>query len=343
MPKRPTLADVAERAGVGIATVDRVLNGRATVRAETGRRVLAAAEAVGYHATALLRRRLEAPTRNIRLGFLLQRPEQLFYQALHTALLDATASSSDARIFPEVDFLPAQNAADIVTALRLMAKRVHAIAMVAIDHPSVTAAALELKAAGIPVFTLLSDAASGVRHGYIGVNNRKAGRTAGWLLARSVSGPGKVAIFVGSHRFHGHEMREIGCRSYLRETKPGLEVIDTQVSLEDVGLAEEAVFGLLRKHKDLRGIYIGGGGTEGAIAALREAGRPGEIAVVCNENTEVTRAALADNIVSAAIATPVHALAKEVVAQMVAALAAPEAPGTGQTFLPFDILVSENI
>jgi len=43
------------------------------------------------------------------------------------------------------------------------------------------------------------------------------------------------------------------------------------------------------------------------------------------------------------ISTPRPALAREAVAQMLAALASPATPSPGQTFLPFDIFVSENI
>ena len=44
---RPTVSDVAKKAGVSVATVDRVLNRRAPVKGETARRVLDAAQALG--------------------------------------------------------------------------------------------------------------------------------------------------------------------------------------------------------------------------------------------------------------------------------------------------------
>src|ERR1700721_844349 len=62
MTKRPTLADLAGAAGVSIATVDRVLNARHRVREPTAKRVLGAAEAIGFHAAPLLKRRLRAET-----------------------------------------------------------------------------------------------------------------------------------------------------------------------------------------------------------------------------------------------------------------------------------------
>src|SRR6266550_6609792 len=47
---RPTSRDVAERAGVSIATVSRVLNDRADVSVETRERVREVARSVGYSA-----------------------------------------------------------------------------------------------------------------------------------------------------------------------------------------------------------------------------------------------------------------------------------------------------
>ena len=40
MARRPTIRDLAEAAGVSVATVDRVLNGRHPVREETARQIL---------------------------------------------------------------------------------------------------------------------------------------------------------------------------------------------------------------------------------------------------------------------------------------------------------------
>ena len=82
---RPTIADVAGLSGVSVATVDRVLNGRAPVKGDTARKVLAAAETLDVHATALLRKRLEAPPAEKTLAFLLQKGSHSFYHALGQA------------------------------------------------------------------------------------------------------------------------------------------------------------------------------------------------------------------------------------------------------------------
>ena len=70
--RRPTMSALAKEAGVGLSTVDRVINGRAPVEAATAQRVLEAAERIGYYATPLLRQRLKADVPQRTFGFLLQ-------------------------------------------------------------------------------------------------------------------------------------------------------------------------------------------------------------------------------------------------------------------------------
>jgi LacI family transcriptional regulator len=50
-----TIAEVARQAGVGVATVSRVLNGSPAVRDETRRRVLEAIDDLGYAPNAAAR------------------------------------------------------------------------------------------------------------------------------------------------------------------------------------------------------------------------------------------------------------------------------------------------
>ena len=343
MANRPTIADLAREAKVSVATVDRVLNGRHPVREETARRVYEAANAIGYHAAGLIRQRIQQDLPHYRLGFVLQKPRQFYYQSFARELEQAANAAPGMHIDVHIDFTESQAAADVIAKLKEVAARAQAVAMVAPDHPMLTAAVQDLKDRGIPVFSLLSDFAPGAREGYLGLNNRKAGRTAGWVIAKAARKPGKVAVFVGSHRFHGHELREIGFRTYLREHAPDFQILDTLINLETRQITHEATLDLLQRHPDLVGLYIAGGGMEGAISALREENTAGRIVAVCNELTPETRSALADEIMTAVIATPVPRLCADLVGLMVRAIETGAAETPGQTFLPFDIHVSENI
>lgn len=343
MTSRPTIRDLAEASGVSVATVDRVLNGRLPVREETARRVYEAATRLGYHAAGLIRQRMERDLPVARLGFVLLRQgqRQFFYQAFDAELRTAVAAAPGVRASALVELAETPTPADVIAALGRLAHRVDALAVVSPDHPSVTAAVQECRDRGVPVFSLLSDFAPGVREGYVGLNNRKAGRTAAWAIANIAKRPGKVAIFVGSHRFHGHELREIGFRAFFREQAPEFEVLETLVNLETRQITHEVTLSLLRRNPDLVGIYVAGGGMEGAISALREEER--RVVTVINELTPDTREALADGTVTMLISTPLRALCRDLVGLMIHAIQNGPAEAPGQTFLPFDLYLPESI
>jgi len=341
--RRPTITDLARASGVSVATVDRVLNGRHKVREETARRVYDAAQSIGYHAVGLIRQRVFEDLPRYQLAFLLQKPTQSFYQAFAREIEIAAAACTTARLQIQIDYPAASTPAAITEKLKALTARNQAVGMVAPDYPAVTAAVDDLRQRGISVVSMLSDFAEGTRAGYIGLDNRKVGRSAAWTIARTARKPGKVACFVGSHRFLGHELREISFRSYFREEAPHFELLETLINLDTVEITHEATSTLLQKHPDLAGIYVCGGGMEGAIAAIREEKRTGEIALIVNELVPESKEGLMDGTVTMAICTPLPALCRELISQMIATIENGETAVPGQTFLPLEIYIPENI
>ena len=341
MTKRPTILDVARASGVSVATVDRVLNDRLPVRTGTAARVAAAAEGIGYHAAGLLKQRLkgEAPKRTF--GFLLQKRAHDFYRSLGAEVLAAVQNNTRFRGRAVIEFIDELSPAAISHAMREVGARVDALAVVSIDHPGITEAVAELRARNVPCFALLSDISAPAREGYIGIDNRKAGRTAAWMIARTAPQPGPVGVLVGSHRYLGQDLREMGARAYFREHAPEFTVLEPLVNLEEPRIAYEGTLDLLKRHPGLVGIMVAGGGMEGVIGALRDENAHGRICVVCNELTSVTRAALTDRVITCVIATPRRMLAERAVAAMAAAI--DSGAGSSEEFLPFEIYVSENI
>ncbi|MCC7319396.1 MAG: LacI family DNA-binding transcriptional regulator [Rubellimicrobium sp.] len=347
MARRPTIHDVAREAGVSPATVDRVLNAREAVREETTRRVYEAARRIGYHAAALIGQRLQVELPRLRMGVILQKERQAFYRNFRDEIERAARAATRTRIEPVIEFATSQVPQDFARLMDSIAGRVDALAATAVTHPDVTDSVLRLNGAGIPVFALLNDFAQGERQSYIGLNNMKVGRIAAHMIATAKHGPGReggrIAVFVGGHRWHGHELRETGFRSYLREFAPQFQILDTLVNLETRQLTYEATADLLERHADLRGIYCAGGGMEGAIAALHEMRQPGEVAMVVNELTPESRAALIAHELTMVIATPLARLCRTLVdlVEEAALNGLPAAPS--QHFLQPDLFVPESV
>jgi LacI family transcriptional regulator len=343
MANRPTIHDVAREAGVSSATVDRVLNGREKVREETARKVYEAARLIGYHAASLIGQRVHADLPRLRLGVVLHKERQSFYQQFKIETERAVTQATGVRASVLVEFAASQSPKDFTELMEGMVGRVDAIAATAVTHPEVTEAVVRLNAKGIPCFSLLNDFAQGVRQNYLGLNNLKVGRIAAHMIATAAHHAGKIAVFVGGYRWHGHELRETGVRSYFREYAPQFQVLDTLINLETRQLTYEATLDLLSRHPDLRGIYCAGGGMEGAIAAVREARAPGEVALVVNELTPESRAALIGRHVTMVIGTPLQRLCDDLVRLATEAVSDGMAPVQGQHFLPPDLYLPESV
>lgn len=340
---RITIAQLAREAGVSVATVDRVLNGRERVREETALKVQQAAQRLGYHGVNAIRSRLLADLPELRFGIILQKERHAFYRNFAAEIERAMNATTSHRLRFSIRFAETTLPSELAELIRSLSGKVDAVAATGLDHHEVTRAVSELRAKGIPTFSLLSDFAQGVRESYIGLNNLRVGRAVGWLMAQIAHRPGKVGIFIGGHRFHGHELRETGFRSSLREYARHLELLDPQINLETRQITYEATVEMLENHADLVGIYCAGGGMEGAIAALRDAGQPGRVVLMVNELTDETRQALQDRTVSIVMATPLRALCEELTTTMIHAVEHGMAETPGQRFLPFEIWTPESL
>ncbi|NSY40411.1 substrate-binding domain-containing protein [Leisingera sp. ANG59] len=312
--KRPTISDIAKAAGVSTATVDRVLSGRVRVREETARRVQTAAETIGYHGANAIRQRVMRDLPELRLGIILQKERHIFYQEVRREFEAQARAVISRNIKLDIQFATSTSPEEVSALVLSMKGRVDAVAATGIDHHEVTAAVTELRKAGIPTFSLLSDFAQGVRESYFGLNNLRVGRTAGWFISKVAPRPGKVGIFVGAHRYHGHELRETGLRSYFREYAPEFQLLDAQVNLETRALTYEATSELLHRFPDLVGLYVAGGGMEGAIKAFEEMREPESCALLVNELTPESETALQKRMVSIVFGTPLRQLVSELLA-----------------------------
>ncbi|WP_349960060.1 LacI family DNA-binding transcriptional regulator [Rhizobium sp. ZPR3] len=311
--KRTRIEDIAKEANVSKATVDRVIHKRGFVREETVRKVAEAAHKLAYYASGLIDRQLTAPLARVRFGFLLIKERQEFYQSFSEELIRAALARQDFRGEVTIRYSPSQSPADFAAIMQELATHSDAIACTAVNHSIVNEAVKSLRQNGVPVFALLNDFGHGARQTYIGLDNHKGGCLAAWMIATASRQSGKVAIFLGSNRWQGHELKQAGFRSYLGRLRADLDILEPVINLETRKLTHETSIALLERHPDLRGIYVAGGGMEGAIAALRETRAPGEVALIVNELTSVSRAALSDGYATMVIGTPLEQLCRDTI------------------------------
>jgi LacI family transcriptional regulator len=340
MARRPTIQDLAQAAGVSVSTIDRILNGRDKVRTGTAERVLAAAEELQFYALPALRQRLKAEPERTRIGFLLQQSHRGFYRTIADALVRAAEEHPDP-VEILVEHMDDLSPEAVSERILRMGAQVQALAVVSAEHPRVSAAIETLADSGVPTYGLISELTAACGTGYVGLDNWKIGRSAGWAIAGMCKRPGRVGIVVGNHRYRCQELNESGFRSYIREHAAEFTLLEPVQTFEDNAIARDVTEQLLRREPDLVALYVAGGGMPGAIEALRSSGRAQSIVTVGNDITEHTRTGLMDHVLTMVFAHPVQRLAQEAVAHLVREVAG----GAGPTkkLLAFDVLGPENI
>lgn len=342
---RPTIADLAGAAGVSVSTVNRVLSGRAAVRGATMQRVQDAAGEIGFYGLgAIDARRKEAGPR-YRLAFLLQQSSRDLYQLIGQRIREAAALRQGERVEPVVEFVDRLDPENIADRLRALGQACDAVAVIAADHPLIAQAIRSLKAEGTPVVTYITDQSAPERAGYVGTDNWKLGRTAAWFVARTTHRAGRVAVFIGNHRYQCQDIADASFRSYVREHAPHLTVEDSRPTHEEPAEAYRLTSRLLAEADDVVGLLIVGGGISGVLQALREAPeeRRRAVRLVCRDIGPETRKGLAEGLVTAALCHPLDRTSAELVQTMIDAARQTASGVILQRVIPFEIVTPESI
>src|SRR3954451_21049206 len=225
-PRRRRLAridDVARLSGVSAATVDRVLNQRPGVRAVTVQRVIKAAHELGYLVEGTLPAQALKPSR---LCFLLPAATNRFLNMLGRLIVASQDQLASFNMRARVEHIESLKPDLLAQELVRLGREVDGIVFMAIEHPAVREAVDVLAERGVPTVTLISDIANTRRVAYVGLDNRSAGRTAGYLIARFIrSVPAQVAMIAGSLSYRAHEEREMGFLHLFGEEFPDVEVV----------------------------------------------------------------------------------------------------------------------
>jgi LacI family transcriptional regulator len=297
---RITLKDVAEIAGVSLATVDRVVNDRPGVREKTVAKVKAAIAQLDWrpdHFAVHLSRGT-----SYRFCFLLPTGNNTFMQQLGAQIERAGEYLKDQRVVVETRQVDVFDPDALAEALEQVNGDVNGVGTIALDHPIVNAAINDLVGRGVPVVTLVSDAPRSSRLHYVGIDNPAAGRTAGSLMGRFLGArKGKIGVIAGSLGLRDHAERQFGFQQVMNAEYPQIAVLPAREGRDDVELNRALTSKLLVEHRDLVGLYNIGAGNRGIAAALEESGRAKDIVFIGHELTEHSRKFLLKGTMDAVI------------------------------------------
>ena len=294
--RRATVHDVAREAGVSLATVDRVLNGRPGVRRITAEKVEAAIAALDFRRD--LSASLLARSRHLLVQFFIPDGTNEFMENLAAAIARQSLGARAERLAIETHLLKALDPAALAARLDgLQKSSCDCAVIVATEDAAVQRAVDAATRRGIAVMTLVSDLPGSSRRHFIGIDNIAAGRTAASLLGRFCATGGKIGLIAGSLGLRDHRERLEGFRAVAAAEFPRLTLVGPFEGHDQRGETEHLAEDLLKAHPDLAGLYNLGAGNAGLLSALNASGRAGEVHVIAHELTGATRAALQQGLV----------------------------------------------
>jgi LacI family transcriptional regulator len=322
------VAEVAARAGVSTATVDRVINGRGGVRPKT---VALVQKAIGEMTADRTKPASPGPF-DIFLPANSGRSTEVLAEAIARA---SEVRSAQARI----ELVERMNPTALAEKLKDCARGGSGgVAFQALDHPLVREAVGELARARIPVVALCSDIGEVDRLAYIGIDNRAAGRTSGFLMGRFCRGPGKLAVVWGGQLYRSHEEREIGFRAVLRQEFPALEIIEMVNGNDDPDINFACVSALIAKHPDLLGIYCVGGGQAAVASAIEAAGLAHKLVMIGHNFNDETKPFLLSGTIDAVIHQDMSRIADAALSCLTGLKSSASSAG-----IPVEIITRENV
>ncbi|MGC8468482.1 MAG: LacI family DNA-binding transcriptional regulator [Acetobacteraceae bacterium] len=327
---RPTYADIARRAGVGVATVERVLNARGGVRPAMVEKVIAAARALDHP-----RRLPEAYRGLIRIEVLLVRPETHFFARLSRAF-ERLAATLDRTVVVHRTFLDEHDPGAIAARICAPGLRRAGLILAAPDHPRVRAAVDEAGVAGLPVVQIVNRITAAAD--YVGIDNYAAGRTAALLLAGMARRAGRVVALCHSPIYQGHRDRIRGFSDYLAQhPRTDLAYAHVFFGRDERTLSADLLARAFALWPDLVGFYNAGGANGALCTWLRREPRGRALFFVGHELTEASAAALREGVMDFVLDQAPEAQAQRAIELMLARLGllAPPAENRPIRFITF--------
>ncbi|MEB5972187.1 LacI family DNA-binding transcriptional regulator [Pantoea dispersa] len=291
--KTMTLAELAKRVGVGVATVDRVLNDRGGVSPAMSKKVLQAAREAG------LKRILPEEHRHAwQIEVLLSGNGSFFFQQLAQDFARLADELGYRRLRLHRTLIPEHAPEKLAAHIEASSKKMDGLIVFAHENPLIYAALEACKARGVPVITLVADLPDAPRLCHVGIDQLKAGRTAGLMLGSMLPVAGDVVLVSGRADYAAHRLRIEGFQAVLAERFPHLrlrEIIAGQDERERISRLLEKT---LAASQHIAGLYNTGMGNTQIHQALARHRLGGKVVYVTHELYETTRDLLAKRVLT---------------------------------------------
>ncbi|MDS9470021.1 LacI family DNA-binding transcriptional regulator [Paracoccus sp. MBLB3053] len=339
---RPTTKDLARAAGVSLATVDRVLNGRSGVREETVAAVNEAIERIGFvrnlSAANLARRRI------YRLAFLLPITGDAFLTTLESHIAEAATAFASEGIQVEMRRAIGSDPHQIAKTLaELSADDLDGVAVLAPESPQVRDAMARLRGRGVQVVRFLSGQSGEAGGDSVGIDNRAAGATAGRLMGRFCSGrPGQILVIADTMNARDSVERRQGFDQVITGNFPELAALPSLETHGDAERTRTILRNAYANHPDIVGVYVLASEARLPLEAIDATSDSTGQVIIAHERTGFTERLLLEGKLAAVIAQNPGHLARSAIRVMRARCDGRQ-PIASQEEIRIEILLPDNL
>jgi len=190
-------------------------------------------------------------------------------------------------------------AAQIRMVEQMMAQKVDAIVIAPADSKALVPVLKTAIDAGILVVNIdnqLDGAAQkekGIQIPFAGPDNRAGAKLVGDYLGKGLKAGDKVGIIEGVSTTFNAQQRTLGYQDAMKAV--GATVVGVQSGNWEIDKGNTVASGMLREHPDLKGLLVGNDNMAlGAVAAVKAAGKEGQVKVVGYDNIGAVKPMLAD-------------------------------------------------
>jgi ribose transport system substrate-binding protein len=120
-------------------------------------------------------------------------------------------------------------------------------------------------------------------------------------MAEAIGGSGQVGIITGFFAVEAHELRRQGFVDTIEAEYPDIEIIGEVENTDQGDIAYTQAQDFMTANPDLKGIYVTAGGPFGAAAAVEDAGKAGEVAVISFDFVDETMEYVEKGVIYATI------------------------------------------
>lgn len=294
-----TIKQIAELAGVSRGTVDRVLNNRGSVNANTAERVRAIARKLNYkpNKAGLM---LAAQKKNIKIGVVLFEDTNPFFQEV----LKGVAAKAQELSAYNCTVLIRQVAFDETEQFNVMEELltlgIQGLVIAPFNSLYIAAEIDRFADMHIPVVTVNTDILS-KRMAYVGSNYRLSGETAAGLVSLMTFGEIHIGIITGSAHILCHSDRVEGFCNTLSQKGERIHIVETVENHDNEEESYEKVKTLLATHPEINVLYFAAGGVSGGCRAVQESGRLPQMRIFTYDCVPSTKKLLQEGIITATI------------------------------------------